>query len=37
LQRSRPLPAFGKRGAMEQFQILEEIPKQNFKKGKEFK
>ena len=37
LQRSRALPAFGKRGAMEQFELLEKIPKKNFKEGKQFK
>jgi len=30
LQRSRALPAFGRRGGKEQFQLLDEIPNTNF-------
>lgn len=33
LQRSRALPAFENRGGMEQFQLINEIPKSNFKEG----
>lgn len=33
LQRSRALPAFGRRGGGEQFRLLEEIPAQNFGTG----
>jgi len=33
LQRSRALPAFGRRGGGERFRLLEEIPAQNFGTG----
>jgi hypothetical protein len=36
LQRSRALPAFGRRGGKEQFELLEEIPKECFGKGVTF-
>jgi hypothetical protein len=38
LQRSRalPVPEFGKRGSMEQFYLIDEIAKTNFKEGKFF-
>ncbi|MFO8011461.1 MAG: RHS repeat-associated core domain-containing protein, partial [Dehalococcoidia bacterium] len=36
LQRSRTLPAFGRRGGMEQFELLENIPKTNFRPGVSF-
>jgi hypothetical protein len=36
LQRSRALPAFGRRGGAEQFELLERIPKENFGKGNVF-
>ena len=37
LQRSRALPAFGRRGGAEQFQLLDEIPNANFGPGVPFK
>jgi len=37
LQRSRALPAFGRRGGKEQFQLLDEIPNGNFGPGVPFK
>jgi len=36
LQRSRALPAFGRRGGREQFELLEEIPNGNFGTGVPF-
>ena len=37
IQRSRALPAFGKRGGAEQFELLDRIPEQFFKEGKTLK
>ena len=37
LQRSRALPAFGRRGGKEQFELLDQIPTQNFGPGVPFK
>ena len=37
LQRSRALPAFGNRGGKEQFQLLDNIPTENFRTGVPFK
>ena len=37
LQRSRALPAFGRRGGKEQFQLLDNIPNENFGPGVPFK
>jgi len=37
LQRSRALPAFGRRGGKEQFQLLDKIPNENFGPGVPFK
>jgi RHS repeat-associated protein len=36
LQRSRALPAFGRRGGGEQFELLDRIPSRNFKPGVPF-
>ena len=33
IQRSRALPAFGRRGGKEQFELLEKIPRENFGLG----
>jgi len=33
IQRSRTLPAFGRRGGREQFELLEKIPNENFETG----
>ena len=37
LQRSRTLPAFGHRGGLEQFELLNQIPNENFGPGVPFK
>ena len=37
LQRSRALPAFGRRGGKERFQLLDKIPNENFGPGVPFK
>ena len=37
LQRSRALPAFGRRGGKEQFQLLDKIPNESFGPGVPFK
>ncbi len=37
LQRSRALPAFGRRGGAEQFQLLDRIPDSNFGVGVPFR
>jgi RHS repeat-associated protein len=37
LQRSRALPAFGRRGGKEQFQLIDLIPSENFGKGEVFR
>jgi hypothetical protein len=36
LQRSRVLPAFGRRGGLEQFELLLRIPNENFGPGVSF-
>jgi hypothetical protein len=36
LQRSRALPAFGRRGGLEQFQLLDHIPRESFAPGIKF-
>jgi len=36
LQRSRALPAFGRRGGLEQFELMDKIPNANFREGVPF-